>query len=117
MATTTKPTTDQKHVSELVKKIAKLTGREPVSREARYLEQRLASIEKRKANGEDVRRKPAGTSVVSASMPIEAATAFEKLMEREKCGASALIVKALAYYALGNGYKSEAAALGAGAEA
>lgn len=112
--TTTKPTTDQKHVSELVKKIAKLTGREPVSREARYLEQRLASIEKRKAAGEDVRRKPAGTSVISASMPVAAATAFEKLMEREKCGASALIVKALALWALENGYPHEATAISGG---
>lgn len=105
-------TPEQKHVDELVKKITKLTGRAPVSREARYLEQRLASIEKRKAAGEDVRRKPAGTSVISASMPVAAHTAFEKLMEREKCGASALIVKALAFYAASNGYRTEAAALG-----
>jgi cell division septum initiation protein DivIVA len=108
-------TADQKHVDSLRATITKMTGRTPVSRDPRYLEQRLASLEKRKAAGEDIRRKPPGTSVISASMPVEAGKAFDRIVEREKVGASDIVRRALAYWAAGNGYAAEARALGADA--
>ncbi len=97
-----------RQAADLRKKISALTGKTPDSEDPRYLAQRLAFYEKQRAAGIDVSRRKTGTSVFSISMPTDAGIAVERILQREKIGASDLGRRALAEWAANNGYKAEA---------
>lgn len=102
----------QKTVAELQKQITRLTGKEPQSDDPVYLTQRIAQLKRKADAGVDIKPKR-GTAPITASMPIDARKAFDRIVEKEKIGTSALVVKALAFWAAANGYEAEAATMGA----
>lgn len=111
----TKPQDTDSTISELRASITKLTGKEPASADPVYLRQRLVQLQKKKKSGVRIRRASSGgTAPLSASMPIKARAAFDRIQAKEKVSTSALVRRALAFWADANGYKDEAAALGAG---
>src|ERR1051325_4571895 len=106
------PTTT-KEVADLKKAIAKLTGRQPVSSDPKYLRQRLSDLQAKIEAGEDLKHRNVGSFVTSISLPAAGHKALERILEREKIGASELARRALAFWASENGYAAEAAAMGA----
>lgn len=102
-----------KEVADLKKQIAKLTGRAPVSTDPKYLRQRLSDLEAKVAAGESVRHRNVGSVVTSVSLPAAGHKAMERILEREKIGASELVRRALTFWASENGYIPEAVAMGA----
>lgn len=104
-------TTNQ--VAELRAKITRLTGKEPKSEDAEYLTQRLKALQEKKASGIDVRRET-GTAPITASMPVKARRAVDRIIAKEKVTTSAFVLRALRFWAEQNGYEDEAAAMGVG---
>jgi hypothetical protein len=100
--------TTKTEIRELRTAITKLTGKTPTSEDPRYLRDRLAELKARKDAGEDVKHKTITHSVFSISMPVEMRQAIDRIVEREKIGASELARRALALWAEENGYKTEA---------
>ena len=98
-------------LAELREKITNLTGKEPSSDDPVYLRQRLAQLKKRRANGEQVKHRKTGTAPLSASMPIDARKAVDKILGKEKIGASAFVLRAAIFWARANGYEAEARAM------
>jgi hypothetical protein len=98
-------------VDQLRRTITKLTGRTCMSRDLRYLRDRVSDLTRRKAAGEDVRQRLAiRRSPLSIYLADAANTALMSMTERAKLGASALVREALREYADSRGWTREAAA-------
>lgn len=105
-------TDEEKRVESLKQQIEAITRRPVVSNDLRYLEKRLEDLKARKANGEEVRRRPSqGATNMSISMPEDAREAMFFLMDKEHLGASQLVRRALGEFAKRHGYPEQAECL------
>jgi HEPN domain-containing protein len=96
---------DDNEIAELKVAIAKITGREPVSRDLRYLRDRIKDLKEMKREGAPVAAElPRGQVVMSISMHGEAKDAAVALAQAQKLGFSALVRAALAEYARTRGF-------------
>ncbi len=102
---------EDREVDKVSAAIERLTGRRPISRNLRYLTNRLADLRAEDDAGHDVRRKAGmGSQIMSLSMPKVASETLERILRTERIGASELIRRALASWAKENGYEDDAAA-------
>jgi hypothetical protein len=109
-------TADQEHterVDKLRAQITRFTGRVTVSRDLTYLEQRLASLKKSKADGKRMPTKPGQRPDPSAFVGVSLTEKRRELLLRvckeRKTGASAIMREAFDAWATSNGYRTEIA--------
>lgn len=96
-------------VTSLQAQISRFTGRVPVSRNVRYLEMRLADLERRNKAGESTFTAARGaTRVVSISLTERADAALERMTTTTRLGRSALVRAALSEYAIHHNMHAEA---------
>jgi len=95
-------------VASLKSTIGAMTGRVPSSSDPRYLRQRLHELQVKRAAGDDIRHKSSPIAVMSVSMPVTARDALDRILKKERCGASDLVRRALASWAIRYGYRAEA---------
>lgn len=94
-------------VIALQAQIGNLTGRVPVSRNVKYLENRLADLRKRVTEGGNVHASSSPAIVMSVSMTSAARDATGRMADNQRINASALVRAALSEYAQRHGMADE----------
>lgn len=100
---------DADRIATLRAQITRLTGRITISRDLAYLEQRLASLKKRKAEGGRMPNTKSAdpSAVVSASLTKKRRELLARICKEHKVGVSAIIRDAFDSWCKSNGYKLE----------
>lgn len=93
---------------DLAVEIQRLTGRWPVSKDPRYLRNRLASLRRRSKGGEDLVKPDSDTLITSVSMSRQAKDAIGRILDKRGIGMSALFRRAIAEWAARNSFRDEA---------